>query len=213
MGKLEAGFEPPQDWVRRFESRLGDPERSALTRLAERGVDRDLRWDLWCWTHPEMWNEIENQSAQGAKTFRREIARFEHLARDLKSSVEPRLLQAVTFFRLPTENSLSALAEQVQSGIAELDRLCAIYTNRRKLAPRPKKTQYDFVDPLIQSVRIRCRHKRREQKPWTEDLARVLNAAVNAHNWTVRKKAAEFRGDSIRRYLERHRMAVKPQGH
>jgi hypothetical protein len=210
MSKLKDCFEPPHNWVRRFESELGVLGRSALQRLVRGGIERhSLYWDLWSWTQPRVWDVLQPQFARGVKQFRREIVRFKQLSRDLKS-VEARLAQAVTFFKLPSDSLLSALAIQLQNGMAELDRTCALYTDRRKLAPRPRKTQYDFVDPIIQSVRIRFDHKKREKKPWTGDLAMVLNAAVNAHDWTTRQKPFKFRGDSIRRYLERRRMAIKP---
>jgi len=210
MGKSKDCFEPPRNWVRRFESELGVLGSSALRRLVGGGIDRHLLCsELWNWTQPGVWDSIQTQFARGIKQFRREIARFKQLSRDLES-VKAGLVQAVTFFKLPSNSLLSALATQLQSGIAELDRTCALYTDRGKLAPRPRKTQYDFVDPIIQSVRIQFRHQKRQERPWTGDLAMVLNAAVNAHNWTIRKKPLKFRGDSMRRYLDRHRRAIKP---
>ena len=211
MERVGSDFSPPRKWMRRFELELGTLGKSATDRLLEGGVDRSLiYWNLWHSTRPDVWQTWRQQSEKGVRSFRRDIARFTKLLGELRS-IASRVDEAVTFFGLPPNSPLTNLSELQKKGAKELDRLCRIYTGRRGLAPRPMRTQYDFVDLVVHSVRIQFRHHRREGKPWTRDLATLLTAAINAHEWPDHEKPSEFSGDSIRRHLERRHMNVKPK--
>jgi hypothetical protein len=198
----------PIDWQRQFDKWLGGMGKKALARLSTGTEYLDLHWYLWCWTRPEFWKELR----QSAENFRGEIERFGDLADELES-MSSRIEHAVSFFRVPSDGLLGALTAQIPEGAEELKRLCAIHSDKRLQKARAMKTQYDFVDPLIDIVRNRVArvNKKRLEKPWTDDLAMLLNAAVKAHDWPTNEKPRDFTGDSIRRHLERHGRAIRPK--
>jgi len=209
MSTLTARLQAPSDWTKRFESHRD--ERPAMRRLVEGGVDRDsFLFYLWVETRPEGWGARKLASARSLKEFKREVRRFQRLGKSLTGMVGP-IDQAVRFFKLPSESPLAEMVNQIEKGTEELERLCAIYSGRGKLAPGALRSPYAFVSSIIHIVRVQFHHRKREPNPWTDDLATVLNAAVNAHDWKVTPRPPVFRGDFIRRYLERHRSSAKPR--
>jgi hypothetical protein len=201
---------PPAAWVKKFEAALGVLGSSALKRLVAGGVDRaNLYYYLYKWVSPDYWDGIAVEMPPAVKRRRDEVRRHRLFAECLRSVVEPRLAQAIEFFRPQSENPLRVLLDQLPKAIKELEELCALSLDPRSSLTRAWKSPYDFVSPVMYLVLIPFGQRKRNIKPWTDDLALLLNAAVAAHAWRAHPRPRQFRGDSIRRYMERHRGSVK----